>query len=81
MPKSLDRHLGKRENIWFPFDEHAAMMTAMDAIKEFEDIEILRFIEDGYRVQYIEVNSETIAVDTPNDLKRVIEYFKEHNIE
>lgn len=34
MAKSLDRHLGKRENIWFPFDEHAAMTTAMDAIKE-----------------------------------------------
>ena len=46
-----------------------------------EDIEILRFIENGYRVQYIEVDSQTIAVDTPNDLKRVIEYFKEHNIE
>lgn len=37
--------------------------------------------ENGYRVQYIEVDSQTIAVDTPNDLKRVIEYFKEHNIE
>lgn len=34
MAKSLDRHLGKRENVWFPFDEHAAMMTAMEAIKE-----------------------------------------------
>lgn len=36
-----------------------------------EDIEILRFIENGYKVQYIEVDSETVAVDTPNDLKRV----------
>lgn len=36
-----------------------------------EDIEILRFIENGYKVQYIEVDSETIAVDTPNDLERV----------
>ena len=50
-------------------------------IEAIEDIEILRFIENGYRVQYIEVDSQTIAVDTPNDLKRVIEYFKEHNIE
>lgn len=50
-------------------------------IEAIEDIEILRFIENGYRVQYYEVNSQTIAVDTPNDLKRVIEYFKEHNIE
>lgn len=36
-----------------------------------EDIEILRFIENGYRVQYVEVNSETVAVDTPNDLEKV----------
>lgn len=36
-----------------------------------EDIEILRFIENGYRIQYVEVNSETVAVDTPNDLERV----------
>jgi 3-deoxy-manno-octulosonate cytidylyltransferase (CMP-KDO synthetase) len=50
-------------------------------IESVEDIEILRFIENGYRVQYIEVDSETIAVDTPNDLKRVIEYVKENNLQ
>lgn len=36
-----------------------------------EDIEILRFIENGYKVQYIEVESKSIAVDTPNDLDKV----------
>ena len=40
-------------------------------IEAVEDIEILRFIENGYKVQYIEVNSETVAVDTPNDLEKV----------
>ena len=40
-------------------------------IEEIEDIEILRFIENGYNVQYIEVDSETVAVDTPNDLEKV----------
>lgn len=50
-------------------------------IEAIEDIEILRFIENGYRVQYYEVDSQTIAVDTPNDLKRVIEYVKEHHLE
>lgn len=39
--------------------------------EEIEDIEILRFIENGYQVQYIEVDSETIAVDTPKDLEKV----------
>lgn len=50
-------------------------------IESVEDIEILRFIENGYRVQYIEVDSETIVVDTPNDLQRVIQYVKEHHLE
>lgn len=40
----------------------------MEAI---EDIEILRFIENGYKVQFIEVESETVAVDTQNDLEKV----------
>lgn len=40
-------------------------------IEAVEDIEILRFIENGYRVQYIEVDSETVAVDTQNDLEKV----------
>ena len=34
MPKEQDRHLGRRENIWFPYDEHAAMLTAMEELKE-----------------------------------------------
>jgi 3-deoxy-manno-octulosonate cytidylyltransferase (CMP-KDO synthetase) len=48
--------------------------------ESIEDIEILRFIEAGYHVQYIEVNSDTIAVDTPNDLEKVISYIQSHNI-
>ena len=40
-------------------------------VEAVEDIEILRFIENGYKVQYIEVDSETVAVDTPNDLAKV----------
>lgn len=34
MPKEADRHIGKRENIWFPIDEHKAMIEAMEAIHE-----------------------------------------------
>lgn len=40
-------------------------------VEAVEDIEILRFIENGYKVQYIEVDSETVAVDTTNDLEKV----------
>lgn len=45
-------------------------------VEAIEDIEILRFIENGYRVQYIEVDSDTVAVDTQNDLKKVNEIIK-----
>lgn len=40
-------------------------------VESIEDIEILRFIESGYKVQFIEVISDTVAVDTPNDLEKV----------
>lgn len=40
-------------------------------VESIEDIEILRFIESGYKVQFIEVDSDTVAVDTPNDLEKV----------
>ncbi len=50
--------------------------TIRGPIEQIEDIEILRFIERGIFVKFIEVNSETIAVDTPNDLKKVNEFLK-----
>ena len=34
MAKHEDRHVGKRENIWFPIDEHDKMLEAMTALKE-----------------------------------------------
>lgn len=34
MPKESDRHLGRRENVWFPYGEHADMLAGMAAIKE-----------------------------------------------
>jgi len=46
-------------------------MSPRGKIESIEDIEILRFIENGYKVQFIEVDSATVAVDTPNDLEKV----------
>lgn len=48
-------------------------------VESVEDIEILRFIENGYKVQYIEVDSDTVAVDTPNDLEKVRAIVKAKN--
>ena len=36
-----------------------------------EDIEILRYIEHGIRVQMVEVKQDTVGVDTPKDLAKV----------
>lgn len=52
------------------------MQYGKGMVEAVEDIEILRFIENGYYVKYIEVESDTIAVDTPNDLERVINFLK-----
>lgn len=46
-------------------------------VESIEDIEILRFIENGYKVQYIEVASDTVAVDTKNDLEKVCKIIKD----
>ena len=45
-------------------------------VESIEDIEILRFIESGYKVQFVKVDSDTVAVDTPNDLVKVQEIMK-----
>jgi hypothetical protein len=34
MPKQDDRHTGKRENVWFPLEEHQVMTAAMEVLKE-----------------------------------------------
>lgn len=44
-------------------------------IEQIEDIEILRFIEAGFRVQFIEVENKSIAVDTEKDLEKVRAFF------
>ena len=36
-----------------------------------EDIEMLRFLESGYRIKIIDVNSRTIGVDVPEDIIKV----------
>lgn len=40
-------------------------------IEAIEDIELLRFIENGYKIHFTEVEVESLAVDTPNDLEKV----------
>jgi len=41
-------------------------------LESFEDIELLRLIELGCKVKMIELNNSSIAIDTPEDLKKVL---------
>ena len=47
---------------------------AKTPLEQLEDIEILRFVELGLKVQMIEVPSAGIAIDTPDDLERARTY-------
>lgn len=49
-------------------------------LEKAEDIELLRFIENGIKIRIGQTASDTVAVDTPKDLLRVINYIEEHNI-
>jgi 3-deoxy-manno-octulosonate cytidylyltransferase (CMP-KDO synthetase) len=45
-------------------------------LEEIEDIEILRFLELGYEVKMIPLSQESIAVDMPEDIDKVIKKLK-----
>ena len=42
MPKEDDRHTGRRENVWFPIEEHDAMLAAMVELKETNKSNFIR---------------------------------------
>jgi len=58
----------------FPFDALAAFAgcKTKTTLEAEEDIEILRFLELDYEVRMIELSSESIAVDNPEDVSEVI---------
>ena len=41
-----------------------------------EDIEILRFIENGYKVKMIKMSNKSLAVDNKEDLAKAKIYLK-----
>lgn len=42
MPKEQDRHTGKRENVWFPFEENQEMLEAMQIVGMENKSEFIR---------------------------------------
>lgn len=52
--------------------ERFSSVTQKGRIEQIEDIEILRFVEMGIDVSIVELDSASMAVDTPEDLEKVI---------
>lgn len=46
-------------------------------LEKLEDIEILRFLEMGFEVRMIEMSSKSIAVDVPDDIRKVLKRLNE----
>jgi 3-deoxy-manno-octulosonate cytidylyltransferase (CMP-KDO synthetase) len=73
--KSEKTKNGKKQICIYAFDKKSLKDFYFRKDKtplEFEeDIEILRFLEMGYKVKMLQVNSDTYAVDYPDDIKIV----------
>lgn len=54
--------------------------TPMGSLEKIEDIDHLRFLENGIDLHFGYVESESISVDTPKDLVKVREMMKEMQI-
>jgi 3-deoxy-manno-octulosonate cytidylyltransferase (CMP-KDO synthetase) len=49
-------------------------------LEQIESLEQLRVLENGYKIKVIVTNHQFIGIDTPEDLKRIRDYFeKEQN--
>lgn len=48
----------------------------LGSLEQAESLEQLRWIENGYRICLRETEMETIAIDTPDDLERVLKSMK-----
>jgi 3-deoxy-manno-octulosonate cytidylyltransferase (CMP-KDO synthetase) len=63
----------------FPKDSlFAFSSTNKTPLETIEDIEVLRFLELGYKVQMISLSGNGIAVDVPEDIKKVEAYLNEN---
>ncbi|UJP64470.1 3-deoxy-manno-octulosonate cytidylyltransferase [Mongoliitalea daihaiensis] len=56
-----------------------ASETKKTELEDIEDIEILRFLELGYDVKMIKLSSDSIAVDVPEDIDKVLLKLSEQN--
>lgn len=54
--------------------------TPMGSLEKAEDIDHLRFLEAGIELHFNRVDSDSISVDTPKDLEKVIKMVREREM-
>ena len=57
--------------------EHFTKSQTKTPLEAEEDIEILRFLELGYGVRMVEMSGDSIAVDNPADITKVVNKLNE----
>lgn len=78
--KSLEFHTAFRQIGLYAFRPAALALyrpgLQKSPLESLEDIEILRLVENGLRVQMVELPTGGPAVDTPDDLRKAEEYLR-----
>ena len=80
--KSSEKTSYKKQVCVYGFTKHALNLFSSHkktVNEKFEDIEILRFLDLGYKVKMQETNFDSIAVDIPEDVIKVENFLNQKN--
>jgi 3-deoxy-manno-octulosonate cytidylyltransferase (CMP-KDO synthetase) len=72
------KHIGLYAYLPKTLSEIAAL--PMSTLEKSESLEQLRWLENGYKIQTAVTNIENLAVDTPEDLALVRQFFMQNNV-
>ena len=67
----------------YAFDKEALDMyhnTERGQLERIEDIDLLRYIEHGVPINFIDKDCGTLSVDTKKDLEKIVNYLKQKGI-
>lgn len=81
--KSDKNALYKKQVCVYGFTKEALKLFALrpkTLNEQYEDIEILRFLDMGYKVKMRETKVDSIAVDVPDDIKKVEKFLYENGL-